>query len=252
MLNGAVWNDIPGATTANFTPAQAQVGLPIRVVASFTDDLGNAEEVASAATTVVGDLFAGNGNVNVFTGTAGEDNASGGSGNDTLSGNAGNDVLNGNGDADALNGGDGNDTLNGGSGVDTLLGGAGNDTLNGNTQNDTLDGGADNDTLNGNDGDDRLTGGSGNDTLIVNAGNDTLVFAAGFGDDVVTGFDSNAANGQDRLDVTALDITVATFAASVSIAQVGANTLITIGADHITLTGVSAATVTATDFILDP
>ena len=123
VLNGAVWNDIPGATTANFTPAQAQVGLPIRVVASFTDDLGNAEEVASAATTVVGDLFAGNGNVNVFTGTAGQDNASGGSGNDTLNGNAGNDLLNGNGDADTLDGGDGNDTLNGGSGIDTLLGG---------------------------------------------------------------------------------------------------------------------------------
>ena len=83
-----------------------------------------------------------------------------------------------------------------------------------------LDGGADSDTLNGGDGNDRLTGGSGNDTLIVNAGNDTLVFAAGFGDDVVTGFDSNAAGGQDRLDVTALDITAANFAASVSIAQV--------------------------------
>ena len=66
VLSGAVWIDIAGATTASFTPTQTQVGLPIRAVVSFIDSNGNAEQVASAATTVVGDLFTGNGAANVF------------------------------------------------------------------------------------------------------------------------------------------------------------------------------------------
>jgi hypothetical protein len=35
------------------------------------------------------------------------------------------------------------------------------------------------------------------------AGNDTFVFASGFGNDRIQGFDANPADGQDLLDVSA-------------------------------------------------
>ena len=50
------------------------------------------------------------------------------------------------------------------------------------------------------------------------AGNDIFVFAPGFGNDTIAGFDANAAGGgQDLLDISALGITAATFAAEVTI-----------------------------------
>ena len=82
-------------------------------------------------------------------------------------------------------------------------------------------------------------------------GNDTFVFGSGFGIDTITGFDSVGGVGaQDflRLDPT-LGITAANFAANVSIAASGANTLITIGGNSITLLGVAAANVTVDDFL---
>jgi hypothetical protein len=57
--------------------------------------------------------------------------------------------------------------------------------------------------------------------------------------------------GQDQLDISALGITAGTFAASVIITDAGADTLVTIGADSITLAGIgNAGNVDATDFIL--
>ena len=234
--------------------------------------------------------FNGTGNAlnNVITSGAGNDTLNGGGGNDTLTGNGGNDTLNGdtgndtllggigndtlNGDTgdDSLDGGDGIDILNGGSGNDTLLGGLGNDNLDGGLGNDllqggdgndTMQGGAGNDTLlggNGNDtidggsGNDIVTGGAGNDTMNAGIGNDTFLFGAGFGVDRILNFDANAAGGQDRIDITALNITAANFAASVVVTDVGADTLVSIGAtDSIRLVGVAnAGTVTAADFIL--
>ncbi|WP_160108763.1 peroxidase family protein [Pseudomonas izuensis] len=234
--------------------------------------------------------FIGNGNLvnNVITGGAGNDNLSGDNGDDILTGNGGNDTLNGDagndqlfggigidtlnggtGD-DSLDGGDGNDTLNGGVGDDTLLGGLGddsldggigndllqggdgNDTLLGGVGNDTLLGGIGNDQIDGGTGNDTVTGGAGNDIMDASNGNDVFLFAAGFGTDRIIGFDANAAGGQDRLDISAFNITAATFAGSVTIADVGADTLVSFGgADSIRLVGVAdATTVTATDFIL--
>ncbi|WP_223555859.1 peroxidase family protein [Pseudomonas sp. BF-R-01] len=234
--------------------------------------------------------FAGSGNGlnNVITAAAGNDTLNGGGGNDILTGNSGNDTLNGdagndqlvggigtdtlnggNGD-DSLDGGDGADTLNGGAGSDTLLGGLGDDSLDGGTGTDLLQGGDGNDTLLGGDandtllggigndfidggtGNDTVTGGAGNDMMVASNGNDIFMFSAGFGVDQIIGFDANAAGGQDRLDISAMNITAATFAGSVTIADVGADTLVSFaGADSIRLVGVAdATTVTATDFIL--
>ena len=163
-----------------------------------------------------------------------------GVGNIGGTGNAGDNNMTGNSGINSLNGGGGNDTIDGGAGNDSLNGAAGNDTLDGGEGNDTLSGGANND---------RMTGGAGDDSLVATGtGFDTLVFAPGFGNDTVTGFDANATGGQDLLDFTAYN-----GLATIEIDDVGANTLITIGSDTITLLGVNgvgANVITNQDFIL--
>ncbi len=141
----------------------------------------------------------------------------------------------GNTSANVIVGGSGSDNLSGGRGADTLIGGGGADVL---------DGGRDNDVLIGGAGDDSMTGG---------AGNDTFVFASGFGNDTITGFDANLAGGQDFLDISGLGlgITAANFASLVTITDLGNDTLITIGANTITLLGVTgngANVITQSDF----
>ena len=124
---------------------------------------------------------------------------------------------------------------------------------------DTLNGAGGNDTLNGDGGDDVLIGGLGNDAMNGGSGNDTFVFAAGFGNDTISGFDANPTGGQDFLDVSAYGFNTTVgdpnnFAAHVSIAAQAGNTVITItsGADtdQITLVGVNVAAVNITDFHL--
>ena len=146
---------------------------------------------------------------------------------DTLRGDNGNDALSGLGGADTLYGGNGDDLLFGGSGRDTLYGEKGNDVLNGSAGNDTMDGGQ---------------------------GNDMFIFGPGFGNDQVLGFDADPSGGQDFLDISALGITSANFAARVVITDVGADTLVTIdgnAAETIRLIGIThATTVTQDDFFL--
>ncbi len=101
---------INGATTSTFTLTQTQVGKAISVKASYTDKLGSAESVTSAATAMIASPGK--------TGTTGKDVLGGSTGHDLLSGLAGNDVI---------YGGLGNDTLVGGAGSDRLTGGAGSD-----------------------------------------------------------------------------------------------------------------------------
>ncbi|MDZ3991818.1 peroxidase family protein [Pseudomonas sp. Teo4] len=247
-----------------------------------------AANVENLTYTGVGNFTAiGNGLANIITGGAGNDTLSGDGGNDIVTGNAGNDTLNGDGGNDqlfgglgtdtlsggggddTLDGGDSNDSLNGGAANDTLQGGLGNDSLDGDigndllvggdgsdtlfggVGNDTLQGGAGNDFINGAAGNDIVSGGAGNDTLVATDGNDIFQFAAGFGADQVINFDAAPAGGQDRLDISAFNVTVATFAGSVAIADVGADTLVSLGGDSIRLVGVGdATTVTVADFIL--
>ena len=156
--------DIAGATGPTFTPGAAQVNKRLRVVASYVDDHGTTELIATPQTTVVGILITnGSGNL---AGTAGDDNITGGAGHDTITGLGGNDILNGGGGNDAINGGAGDDTINGGPGTDTIDGDAGNDTL---------------------------AGDEGNDSIIGNGGADTIRFSGTGG-----GFDSVTGGGDDR------------------------------------------------------
>ncbi|EJM61712.1 putative calcium-binding protein [Pseudomonas sp. GM49] len=131
-----------------------------------------------------------------------------------------------------------------GANVENLLfGGSGNFAGTGNGLANTIVGGAGNDVLIGGGGNDVMSGGV--------AGNDTFVFAAaGFGNDTILNFGANLAAEQDLLNVTGLGITSATFAANVSIAADGADTVVGFGADSIRLVGVNSAAVDQTDFIL--
>ncbi|GLO50690.1 adhesin [Pseudomonas putida] len=117
--------------------------------------------------------------------------------------------------------------------------------------NHTMLGGLANDTLVGGAGDDLFVGGLGNDMLIGGLGNDTFMFAAAdFGNDSIQGFDINPAGGQDLLNIAGLGISSETFAANVSIAADGADTVVGIGVDTIRLVGVDSAGIDQTDFIL--
>ena len=106
---------------------------------------------------------------------------------ENLTGSAYNDVLAGDRRDNVLDGGPGDDTLYGGPG-------GGDDVLVGNGGDDRLFGGQ---------GNDRLDGGTGNDRLAGGPGADVFVFALGNGADAITDF----ANGQDRIDLTAFDLT---------------------------------------------
>src|SRR4029453_13817205 len=107
----------------------------------------------------------------------------------------------------------------------------------------------------------RVPGGSGNDTMTGGAGNDTFQFAAGFGNDVITGFDANPASGQDLLDISGYDptgldpfITSGNFNSHVNIQVIAGNTVVTLdGPASFTfnaVNGVGANSVTVADFLL--
>ncbi|MGK0151748.1 peroxidase family protein [Pseudomonas putida] len=270
LLNGGIGADRLVGGLGNDTYMVDNTGdVVIEAAGAGTDTVrttlasyGMANNIENLIYTGVGNFFGGgNTQDNIISGGAGNDVLNGGVGNDLLNGGAGNDLLNGGAGNDQLlggigndnlDGGDGNDSLDGGLGVDILNGGAGNDTLFGDDGNDILSGGSGSDFLNGAAGDDTVNGGAGDDTMMATDGNDVFQFAAGFGNDLIINFDSDATGGQDLLDITAFNITAATFAANVTIADDGADTLVSIGAtDSIRLVGVAdATTVTAADFNL--
>ena len=163
---------------------------------------------------------------------------------------AGSFIGTGNGLANVIIGGTGANTLNGAGGDDTLIGGGVGDVLNGGANDDTLLGGGGNDTLNGDAGNDILVGGAGIDSMNGGGGNDLFEFTAGFGNDVISGFDSNPVGGQDLLDISAYGFDAAAFAANVLISGSATNTTIMIGADLIVLVGTNVNSVNQSDFLL--
>jgi len=138
---------------------------------------------------------------------------------------------------DTFTGSAGADWVAGYKGVDNLNGMAGNDTLNGGEHNDVLNGGADNDKLIGGAGDDNLTGGTGSDQFWANAG--------AFGHDTVTDFE----NGVDHIRLTG--IAGVTSFANLTISTNGSGWAVVTLPDgsNITLTGITAGQVDASDFL---
>ena len=145
-------------------------------------------------------------------------------------------------------GGAGNDSLTGSDTTIALAGGAGDDTLFGGAGNNTLDGGDGNDVIRGFAGFDKITGGAGNDTLTGDFNADTFIFANGFGKDVITDFDE--FNNSEKINLAAVtNITDFADLTANHLTQVGANAVITDGADTITILSANIADLDANDFI---
>jgi Ca2+-binding RTX toxin-like protein len=187
----------------------------------------------------------GNAGVNVLTGLAGNDYLDGAGGLDTLIGGKGDDTYVvaqvGERVVEQLN--EGNDTVISTvsftlpANVETLrlsgtaaINGAGNTLANklyGNEAANKLFGWAGNDLLDGGLGNDVLNGGAGDDTLTGGAGTDTFVFSSGYGKDTVSDFQ----HGIDKL------VLVGVKSSAVSISHTANSTVVSIGADKITLVG---------------
>jgi polysaccharidase protein len=147
------------------------------------------------------DRLFGNEGADTILGGEGDNTVVGGQGaidgTDSIVTGGGLDFIFGNGGADAVGAGDGNNSLVGGFGIDTLTSGGGADLVFANQDNDVVatgDGadsiwaGLGNDLVLANQGNDLILGNEGNDTLFGGAGGDLFAFAAGSGNDQITGF----------------------------------------------------------------
>jgi len=113
-------------------------------------------------------------------------------------------------------------------------GGGGNDAITGSAGAEVIRG--------GDSGNDVLNGRGGNDLMYGGNGRDVFVFDQGWGRDTVADYRDN----YDRLDFRNSG---ATGFGDVSVAQVGIDTVITLGADEVVLLGINAASINQVDFI---
>ena len=227
--------------------------------------------------TSVADYLAGGSDNDTLVGKAGDDLLKGGDGDDTITGDAGNDrVVAGKGN-DSYDGGTGSDsyvakytthdvivdlqaqTADGADvGHDTVVHienvytGSGDDDITGNSSANILFGGDGSDEISGLAGGDKLSGGKGDDVLSGGNDGDTFIFESGFGNDIITDFDADAAGGQDLIDLSRLGITASEFAAHVSVEDTGADIVLHVD-NHgtITLKNIAnASQITVDDFVL--
>lgn len=252
----AVW-DAGGVDTLDFSGYTSAQQIELRE-GFFSNVAGLSGNVAIAKGAKIenarggsgSDAITGNPLANNIAGGAGNDTVNGADGADYLRGDDGNDSLSGGADFDDINGNMGNDTASGGLGDDWVVGGQNDDLLNGdagddivlgNLGADTVDGSDGNDIVRGGQGDDIVRGGAGNDFLAGDRGNDTLT--GGPGADLFHVF---AGSGIDRI----LDFSQAEgdrinlyAGTTYSVAQVGADTVVTLGssADQVILVGVQYA-----------
>ena len=248
-MTGGTGNDTYVVDNAGDTVTEAASGGTDTVQTSLASYTLGSEVENLTGTVGTGQSLTGNGLANVITGGAGADTLNGAGGDDTLSGGTG---------ADAMTGGTGNDTYvvdNAGDtvteaasgGTDTVQTSLASYTLGSEVENLTgtvgtgqsLTGNGLANSITGGAGADTITGAAGDDSLRGNGGADVFVATAGGGADTVADF----VVGTDKIDVSA-------FGAYQSIAQDGADTVVTV-APGVTfrLTGVTASTVTGASFI---
>lgn len=241
MTVGGPWSGKPDASTV--FPAQFKIDY-IHVYAEAPGGASAGTGLTGKGLTLQGgavrDNLIGETGDDVIRGAAGDDTLSGGEGGDLVEGDVGDDRINGNMGADSIYAGDGADWALGGKDADQVYGEAGDDIVHGNMGNDSLWGGAGADIVRGGQGDDSVSGGDNADWLAGDRGADTL--SGGAGADVFHSFDGA---GIDRI----LDFSRAEGdrinllpGSTYSVDQVGADTVITVGADaQIILAGVSKA-----------
>lgn len=160
-------------------------------------------------------------------GDEGDDVIVGSAGFDDMHGNAGSDTLNGGAGDDWVVGGRDNDLLGGEAGADVVLGNLGNDTVNGGDGADVVRGGQGDDVVNGGAGDDWLSGDRGNDTITGGAGADRFRGGVDLAIDRILDF--NQAEG-DRVMIDP--------GTAYSVAQAGADTVVTLSGGQMVLVGV--------------
>jgi hypothetical protein len=133
--------------------------------------------------------------------------------------------------------------------IEKVIGGSGNDTIVGSGVANWLDGGAGRDTIRAGNGNDTIIGGSGNDALTGGGGSDTFIFHPNFGKDIITDFQiggATAATTHDVLDLRGLGF--ASIQDVLNHTDPGVNAVIHVGADDITLSGVTRAQLAAHQF----
>jgi Ca2+-binding RTX toxin-like protein len=189
------------------------------------------------------DTVSGGAGSDVIRDASGANYLRGDEGDDSISGGANFDDINGNLGNDTASGGDGDDWVVGGKDNDSLSGGAGGDVVWGNLGNDTQDGGDGNDQVRGGQGDDSIGGGAGDDYVSGDRGNDTV--AGGTGADLFhgsqdAGIDRVVDFSQSEGDRVFLDP-----GTTYTVSQVGADTVIDMGAGHqMILVGVQLSSLT--------
>jgi Ca2+-binding RTX toxin-like protein len=213
--------------------------------------------LTSKAATLTGtdeaDGLTGRGRAHTLQGLGGDDTLTGGKRADTLDGGAG---------ADPMIGGKGNDTYivdNPGDivrelvrkGVDTVQTTLSSYTLGDRVENLTFTGagpfaGTGNGLANritGGAAGDRLDGAGGNDQLFGGGGRDTFVFKEGYSKDRVLDFTATGATS-DFIEIAGTEFgSFAELQAAGAVAQVGANVVVTLGADTLTINSVTLANV---------
>jgi hypothetical protein len=129
----------------------------------------------------------------------------------------------------------------------TQTGGPGNDTMRGVGVADIMFGGDGADNLFGGSGNDALDGGVGNDSLAGGRGADTFVFAPGYKADRITDF---AASGGDRIDLSGFTNIRSLSEVLARTTHRSGDTVIDLSnGDKLTLSRVSVASLTATQFL---
>ena len=197
-------NDGSAATPFDDTPSLGDLGGGAAATTNPDSTLRAAipmETTADDGTVSNAGINKGDGNTAAGDYIGGIENVTGSAHDDDLTGDAMANTLKGMGDDDDLSGVGGDDKLYGGAGGDDLMGGADSDVLNG---------GAGNDDLNG----------DGTETAAV----DTFVFSPddGRGVDVIedldaaTTSDPTTVDTDDKIDLTAFDLDVATLKTLIS------------------------------------
>lgn len=206
-----------------------------------TSDADVTEIVSAAGVTTSVTIF-GNGGADQLTGGSGDDYIYVNSGFTSAQGGAGYDYI-------IYNSFDGSGlTFDlGANGFEGAVGRGGNDVFDASTVtvSTSLYGAGGNDTLIGGSSTDYLYGDTGNDTYTGNGGFDYFLHDNTFGADTITDF----TQGDDVMIIRTAGVASM---ANIVITQDGADALLTMGANSIRLTGVTAANLTAADFIFAP